>query len=121
MLVSRRKTRTEGVKRNSCATDNFAAAISRSHSAREWKWRFMFERINSGQSKWTAFLVFLFYSANFGNVLAISVVHSMEVTRYSTVLFITALFAELWALRWLMKIALLEFGERKSRTRRAFC
>ena len=67
---------------------------------------FVIKRRASAESRWPAFLVILFYSANFGNVLAISVVHSMEVTRYSIVLFIAALFAQLWAIRWLIEISL---------------
>ena len=47
-----------------------------------------------------------FYTANFGNVFGISVVHSMEVKRYSSVLFIAALFAHLWAIRWLVELGL---------------
>jgi hypothetical protein len=50
------------------------------------------------------FLVFLFYSANFGNVLGISIVHSMDVLRYSTIQFPAALFAELFAIRWLIEL-----------------
>ncbi len=66
---------------------------------------FLCSRTGETRLKWGGLLVLLFYSANFGNVLAISVVHSMEVERYSSVLFITALFAELWAIRWLIEIA----------------
>jgi hypothetical protein len=66
---------------------------------------FLCIRTGKAQLKWAGFLVLLFYAANFGNVLAISVVHSMELGRYSSVLFITALFAELWAIRWLIEIA----------------
>jgi hypothetical protein len=47
-----------------------------------------------------------FFLVNLGNVLAISTVHSMEVLRYSTVLFATALFAELWAIRYLLEFVL---------------
>ncbi len=72
---------------------------------------FLCKRTGQAQLKWAGFLVLLFYAANFGNVLAISIVHSMEVTRYSTVLFITALFAELWAIRWLIEIARMAFRE----------
>jgi len=75
----------------------------------------VFKRSNSEDSKWRAFLVILLYSANFGNVFSISVVHSMEVDRYSTVLFIAALFAQLWAMRWLIEIALMKLREFKSR------
>ena len=52
--------------------------------------------------KWPPLLVILLFLVNFGNVLAISVVHSMEVQRYSTVQFAAALFAELWAIRYLL-------------------
>ena len=51
-------------------------------------------------------LVIVFFLANFGNVLAVSTVHSMEVHRYSTVQFAAALFAELWAIRYLLDSAL---------------
>jgi hypothetical protein len=77
---------------------------------------FMLKRSNSEDSKWSAFLVILLYSAIFGNVFSISVVHSMEIDRYSTVLFIAALFAQLWAMRWLIEIALMKLREFKSRT-----
>lgn len=50
-------------------------------------------------------LVFLFL-ITFGNVLAISVVHSMEVLRYSTVQFAAALFAQLWAARYVLDVIL---------------
>jgi hypothetical protein len=52
------------------------------------------------------FLVLGFYAANLGNVLGISVIHSMEVGRYSAVQFIAALFAQFWAIRWLMELGL---------------
>ena len=68
---------------------------------------------DSGGAKWPAFLVLLFYSANFGNVLGISIIHIMEVGRYSTVQFIAALFAQLWAIRWLIEIVLNKLNERK--------
>jgi len=67
---------------------------------------------NSEQSRWTAFMVILLYSANFGNVFIISVVHSMEIERYSTVLFVAAFFAQLWAIRWLLEIALTKLQRR---------
>ena len=35
----------------------------------------------------------------------------MEVDRYSMVLFITALLAQLYAIRWLLEIALAELGK----------
>ncbi len=82
---------------------------------------FLCKRTGEARLKWGGFLVLLFYAANFGNVLAISIVHSMEVTRYSTVLFITALFAELWAIRWLIEIAWITFRERRSQSRPALC
>jgi hypothetical protein len=69
---------------------------------------FVLKRGNSEKSKWPAFLVLLLYSTSFGNVFGISVVHSMVVDRYSTVLFIAALFAQLWAIRWLLEIALMK-------------
>jgi hypothetical protein len=72
----------------------------------------MLKQSNSEQSRWTAFMVFLLYSANFGNVFSISVVHSMEIDRYSTVLFVAALFAQLWAIRWLLEIALTKLQRR---------
>ena len=67
---------------------------------------YIFKRHGSEESKWPAFFVIFFYSANFGNVFAVSVVHSMEVGRYSTILFIAALFAQLWAIRWLIELSL---------------
>jgi len=70
---------------------------------------FVLKRSSSGESKWPAFLVVLLYSTSFGNVFGISVIHSMEVARYSTVLFIAALLAYLWAIRWLIEIALTTF------------
>jgi hypothetical protein len=77
---------------------------------------FLFKRSNSEDLKWSSFFVIFFYSANFGNVFSISVVHSMEVDRYSSVLFIAALFTQLWAMRWLIEIALMKLREFKSRT-----
>jgi hypothetical protein len=77
---------------------------------------FMLKRSNSEQSKWPAFLVILLYSVNFGNVFSISAIHSMEIDRYSAVLFIAALFAQLWAMRWLIEIALMKLHEFKTRT-----
>ena len=68
---------------------------------------FLLRRSKSEESKWPAFFVIFFYSANFGNVFGISVVHTMEVPRYSTVQFIGALFAQFWAIRWLLEIALM--------------
>jgi hypothetical protein len=75
---------------------------------------FIFKRSSSEESKWPAFLVIFFYSANFGNVFGISVVHTMEVWRYSTVVFVAALFAELWAIRWLIEIASMKLCEVES-------
>jgi hypothetical protein len=63
----------------------------------------LLKRNRSDGSKWPAFWVLFLYLATFGNVLGVSVVHSMEVSRYSTVLFISALFAQLWAIRWLIE------------------
>jgi hypothetical protein len=60
---------------------------------------------------------YFFYSANFGNVLGISVVHTMEVWRYSTVQFIAALFAQFWALRWLLEIVLTKLSKSRLVTR----
>jgi hypothetical protein len=76
---------------------------------------FMLKRSNSEESKWPAFLVVFLYSTSFGNVFGISVIHSMEVDRYCTVLFIAALFAQLWAIRWLIEIALMKRREVESR------
>ena len=67
---------------------------------------FLLKRSNSEDLKWSSFLVIFFYSANFGNVFSISVVHSMEIDRYSSVLFVEALFAQVWAMRWLVEVAL---------------
>jgi hypothetical protein len=67
---------------------------------------FLLKRSNSEDLKWSSFFVIFFYSVNFGNVFSISVVHSMEVDRYSSVLFIEALFAQVWAIRWLVEIGL---------------
>lgn len=67
---------------------------------------FVFKRNNSEQRKLPAFFVLLFYTANFGNVFGVSIVHTMEVDRYVAVLFITALFAHLWAIRWLVELGL---------------
>ena len=70
---------------------------------------FVLKRNNSEQWKCPAFFVLLFYTANFGNVFGVSIVHTMEFPRYSAVLFITALFAHLWAIRWLIEIVLMKF------------
>jgi len=76
----------------------------------------MFRRSDSQESKWPAVLVVLLHFAVFGNVFSISVVHSMEVDRYSSVLFVAALFAQLWAMRWLIEIASMKLREFKPRT-----
>lgn len=49
-------------------------------------------------------VVIFLYAITFGNVVAISVVHSMEVWRYSGVLFPVALLAHLWAISWLIAL-----------------
>ena len=72
---------------------------------------FLFRRRGAEHSQWPAFLVLFLYSANFGNVLGVSIIHTMEVDRYSMVLFITALLAQLYAIRWLLEIALAELGK----------
>lgn len=75
---------------------------------------FLLKRNGSDGLKWPAFLVIFLYSANFGNVLGISVVHTMEVWRYTAVQFISALLAQLWAIRWLLEVALTKLHNRKS-------
>ena len=75
---------------------------------------FLFKKQGSDKTKWPAFWVLFFYSATFGNVFGVCVVHSMEVSRYSTVLFISALFAQLWAIRWLIELSLAAFNKTKS-------
>ena len=72
---------------------------------------FLFRRRGAEHSQWPAFLVLFLYSANFGNVLGISIIHTMEVDRYSMVLFITALLAQLYAIRWLLEITLAKLGK----------
>ena len=72
---------------------------------------FLFKRGGAEHSQWPPFLVIFLYSANFGNVLGLSVVHTMEVDRYSMVLLITALLAQLYAVRWLLEIALAKLGQ----------
>jgi len=79
---------------------------------------FLLKRSGSEALKWPAFLVIYLYSANFGNVFGISVIHSMEVWRYSAVQFIAALFAQLWAARFLIEIRLIAIGSMKSRVPR---
>jgi hypothetical protein len=95
-----------------CCARSYLAILLISLPLAGW---FALKRITSGESKWPAFLVVLLYSASFGNVFGISVVHSMEVARYSTVLFIAALFAQLWAIRWLIEIALTTFVNQATR------
>jgi hypothetical protein len=68
-------------------------------------WFFLKHKYSAGGLA-PAFLVLGFYAANLGNVLGISIIHSMEVRRYSTVQFIAALFAQFWAIRWLMELGL---------------
>jgi hypothetical protein len=63
-----------------------------------WRWNLRREE------RWAAFIVVLLYLANFGNTLGISIVHTMEVERYSVVQFINALLAQLWAVRWLIEL-----------------
>jgi hypothetical protein len=75
---------------------------------------FLLKKPRSDKTKWPAFWVLFFYSATFGNVLGVSVVHSIEVPRYSTVLFISALFAQLWAIRWLIELSLAAVHKTKS-------
>ena len=74
----------------------------------------LLKRTGSERLKLAAFFVIFFYSANFGNVFGISVVHTMEVWRYSAVQFFAALLAQLWAIRWLMEIALMKLHKIKS-------
>ncbi len=44
-------------------------------------------------------LLLVLYALVAGNVLSVAAIHSMEVSRYSQVLFLVALLAHLWALR----------------------
>ncbi len=74
-------------------------------------WVLIFERSQNGHKSAALVVVFLFLF-NFGNVLGISVVHSMEVLRYSTVQFPAALFAELWAVGFLLELVLGRFRAR---------
>jgi hypothetical protein len=71
-------------------------------------WAIAFQKLPAA-GKWPPLLVIFLFLVNFGNVLAISAVHSMEVQRYSTVQFAAALFAELWALRYLLGFILGRF------------
>jgi hypothetical protein len=66
----------------------------------------LLKRNAAATSKWPAFWVLFFYFATFANALGVSVVHSMEVARYSTILFVSAVFAQLWAIRWLIETGL---------------
>jgi len=95
-----------------CCARSYLAILLISLPLTGW---FVLKRSSSGESKWPAFLVVLLYSMSFGNVFGISIIHSMEVARYSTVLFIAALFAHLWAIRWLIEIALTTFGNQATR------
>jgi hypothetical protein len=74
-------------------------------------WFFLKHRDSAGGLA-PAFLVLGFYGANLGNVLGISIVHSMEVWRYSAVQFIAALFAHFWAIRWLTELGLAKRASR---------
>jgi len=84
-----------------CCARTYLAILLISLALAGW---FVLKRSSAGESKWPAVLVVLLYSASFGNVFGISVIHSIEVPRYSTVLFIAALFTQLWAIRWLIEI-----------------
>ena len=95
-----------------CCARSYLAILLISLPLAGW---FVLKRSSSGESKWPAFLVVLFYCMSLGNVFGISIIHSMEVARYSTVLFIAALFAHLWAIRWLIEIALTTFGNQATR------
>ena len=74
----------------------------------------LLKRNGSETSKCPAFWVLFFYFATSANVLGVSVVHSMEIPRYSTVLFVSALFAQLWAIRWLIETGLATFAKLRS-------
>lgn len=74
----------------------------------------LFVRKPSGPGRISSLIVFFLFLANFGNVLAISVVHSMQVDRYSTVQFAAALFAEIWAIRYLLAFGLRRYQARKA-------
>jgi hypothetical protein len=63
----------------------------------------VFVRKRPHRGRFPAFLVLFLFLTNFANVLAISAVHSMEVPRYATVQFAAALFAQLWAIRYLAR------------------
>jgi hypothetical protein len=66
----------------------------------------VFVRKRSPDGRRPSLLVLFLFLTNFANVLAISAVHSMEVPRYATVQFAAALFAQLWAIRYLLEFAL---------------
>ena len=72
---------------------------------------FLLKRNGSAEAKWAPFWVLFFYSATFGNVFGVSAVHSMEVPRYSTILFPAALFGQFWAIRWLIEVGLANLRE----------
>ncbi|MBA3881498.1 MAG: hypothetical protein H0X73_02040 [Chthoniobacterales bacterium] len=61
-------------------------------------------------------LVIFLYALNLGNVLSISIVHSMEIGRYSGVQFLSALLAELWAVLWLYTIVDRAIRQRQTST-----
>jgi hypothetical protein len=63
--------------------------------------------------RWPSLLVLFFFLMNFGNVIAIATVHSMEVQRYSAVQFAAALFAALWAIRYLADFVVGRFARRQ--------
>ena len=63
----------------------------------------------TGGNKEAALLLLFLFLFNFGNVLGISMVHSMEVLRYSTVQFPAALLAQLWAVNFLLDVILRRF------------
>jgi hypothetical protein len=67
---------------------------------------FRLSRRKTAGEKWPAVLVIFLFAITFGNVLSISVVHSMEVLRYSTVQFAAALFAQFWTARYLADVIL---------------
>jgi len=75
-------------------------------------WVILIRKLSSPR-QWPSLLVLFLFLSNLGNVLAISAVHSMEVQRYSTVQFAAALFAELWALRYLFDFALRVLARRR--------
>lgn len=77
-------------------------------------------RGSSSNEKFGAFFVLLFYSQNFGNTLGISVVHFMEIERYSSVQFVAALLAHLWGIRWLLELALASINRVRSRPEPSF-